>query len=161
EADGDHMRRPDLLMTSGMYGPRPTFWCTARKYLEELRLGGDKGSYCMNRITKSALYWHCRQQLKQLLWKHGWDLRPLTPLNGIDVMLWKLLPELKVNCVIDVGAHTGEFALQIRSLGYTGRIASFEPTHEAFIDLHHRVQEDSDWHAYPVALGSSAGTADI
>jgi FkbM family methyltransferase len=102
-----------------------------------------------------------RQHVKHFIWKHGWDLRPVTPLNGIDVLLWRLLPELGVNCVIDVGAHTGEYGMLLRALGYHGRIASFEPTSAALTSLRQRTAQDSDWDAYPIALGSSTGSADL
>jgi hypothetical protein len=31
-------------------------------------------------------------------------------------MLWRLLPQLRVNCIVDVGAHTGEFGTFVRNL---------------------------------------------
>lgn len=109
----------------------------------------------------STLIVNLRQQLKHLLWKRGWDLRRVTPMNGIDVMLWNLLPQQRVNCVIDVGAHVGEYGMLLRALGYTGRIASFEPTHAAFTQLSLRARSDPNWRVYPAALGTSSSVAEI
>ena len=83
----------------------------------------------------SELIWISKQKLKHLLRQRGWDIRQVTPLNGIDVMLWSLLAQQRVNCVIDVGSHVGDYAMLLRTLGYRGRIASFKPTREAFSDL--------------------------
>ncbi len=113
----------------------------------------------MKRGRALAVKW--RQELKHLLWKRGWDLRRITPMNGIDVMLWTLLAQQQVDCVIDVGAHVGEFGMLLRALGYTGRIASFEPTHQAFLQLSSRARPDPNWRVYPAALGRSSGAANI
>jgi FkbM family methyltransferase len=102
-----------------------------------------------------------RQRLKHFVWEHGWDVRRVTPENGLDVLLWRLLPGLGVNCVIDVGAHTGEFGMLVRALGYAGRIVSFEPTHAALLDLGRRARQDPDWQVQGVALGSTTRTAEI
>jgi FkbM family methyltransferase len=105
--------------------------------------------------------WRQRQRVKHLLWRQRWDLRPLRLLNGLDALLWTLFPELRVNCIVDVGAHTGEFGTFVRDLGYEGRIVSFEPTSVALANLRQRTRNDPDWRVYGLALGGSTGTADI
>jgi len=41
--------------------------------------------------------------------------------------LQALFARLKIDCVIDVGAHLGQFGRLVRRLGYEGTIISFEP----------------------------------
>jgi FkbM family methyltransferase len=65
-----------------------------------------------------------------------------------------LLVTLGINCVIDVGAHYGEFGWDLRRFaGYRGRIASFEPSSEAYEKLARRAAGDSEWRIANYALG--------
>jgi hypothetical protein len=51
------------------------------------------------------------------------------------VCLKALLDQLRINCVIDVGANRGQFALHLRRTGYYDPIISFEPNPEDFGEL--------------------------
>ncbi len=72
-----------------------------------------------------------------------------------------MLQKLEINCVLDVGANQGQFARRLRQLGFTGRIASFEPVLHALTDLRLAAESDPDWFVHPYALGESDGTAEI
>jgi FkbM family methyltransferase len=63
-----------------------------------------------------------------------------------------------VNCVVDVGAHEGEYAKRLRAGGFEGRIVSFEPVPRAFAELERAAADDPDWHVHRVALGREEGT---
>jgi FkbM family methyltransferase len=63
-----------------------------------------------------------------------------------------------VNCVVDVGAHEGEYAKRLRAGGYEGRIVSFEPVPRAVAELERAAAGDPDWHVHGFALGSDEGT---
>lgn len=65
-----------------------------------------------------------------------------------------LLRRLNVNVVIDVGANVGQFASELRQLGYKGRIVSFEPCASAFVELGRHFATDLHWRGHQVALGS-------
>src|SRR5262245_38159897 len=65
-----------------------------------------------------------------------------------------LFSVLQINCVLDVGAHKGEFSDTVRDIGYRGRIVSFEPVPELFAALSRRRAHDPDWCGYPLALGA-------
>src|SRR3954466_3169942 len=54
-----------------------------------------------------------------------------------------------INCVLDVGAHRGQFALLLRDAGTRGHVACFEPVPEAFAQLQRAASKDPAWTAYP------------
>jgi FkbM family methyltransferase len=72
-----------------------------------------------------------------------------------------LLARQQIDCIIDVGAHTGEFARQMRGLGYGGYIVSFEPVAESFEYLLRQAASDPLWFVYSYAIGAQADTAMI
>ncbi|MET7480578.1 FkbM family methyltransferase [Streptomyces sp. NPDC005648] len=65
----------------------------------------------------------------------------------------EMLDLYRVNCVFDVGANVGQFAGELRELGYTGRIVSFEPASAAFAQLSRAAAGDPDWQVHQLALG--------
>lgn len=66
-----------------------------------------------------------------------------------------------IDLVIDVGANAGSFGRQLRSLGYDGRIHSFEPLAGAYTLLVREIGDDQRWQASRLALGRSPGVAKI
>lgn len=74
------------------------------------------------------------------------------------VQLPALLAMYGVDCVIDVGAHEGQYAQRLRAGGYRGRIASFEPTPAAFAALARTAASDPKWSVHQLALGREAGS---
>jgi len=73
----------------------------------------------------------------------------------------KLFHHLRPDCVFDVGANNGQYGSQLRELGFTGTIISFEPVPTTFANLQKRAASDSNWHVLPFALGATEGTAAI
>lgn len=69
--------------------------------------------------------------------------------------LLNVLHHKKINCVIDVGAHFGEFGSLLRKIGFRGRILSFEPVTDSFRRLQARAKGDTDWKTFNFGLGSS------
>lgn len=72
-----------------------------------------------------------------------------------------LLSSLKINCFIDVGANIGNFACEVREMGYTGKIISFEPVSNTYDILLAASAGDQLWSTYKLALGSINGKMDI
>jgi FkbM family methyltransferase len=88
----------------------------------------------------------------------GFDLvRHYEPGLTVETHLRALLPMLGVDCVIDVGAHWGEFGLRLRDAGYRGRIVSFEPVASNVERLTVVAAADPDWQVHHLALGRSRG----
>ena len=73
------------------------------------------------------------------------------------LLLRAVLERREVNCVIDVGAHTGGFASELREAGYGGEIVSVEPVAASFDALSARTREDPRWRAHRLALGAPRG----
>ena len=75
--------------------------------------------------------------------------------------LRRLFERYAVDCVLDVGANTGQFATGLRHAGYRGRLLSFEPVPHLCDRLRAAAAGDGAWSVHPVALGSTAGVADL
>jgi FkbM family methyltransferase len=74
--------------------------------------------------------------------------------------LGSILHRCRVDHVIDVGANTGQFGREVRSL-YAGTISSFEPVSLAFAKLAQVIAADNNWNAYQYALGARSETKTI
>lgn len=72
-----------------------------------------------------------------------------------------LMQGRRITLVVDVGANAGQFGLFLRSLGYRGRIVSFEPLNEEFAALRRNTANDANWCSYNLALGDADATATI
>jgi FkbM family methyltransferase len=85
-------------------------------------------------------------------------------LPGIELLsthLATLFNRLRINCILDVGAHVGQYGRFLRNLGYQGRIVSFEPIGANFAVLEQRLAGDRNWNARRLALGHTEGTIPI
>ncbi len=71
--------------------------------------------------------------------------------------LGHLIGKLKVDCVVDVGAHRGGFGRLVRRLGFAGDIISFEPATNTFDALRRATWHDDRWTIHRLALGRLAG----
>ena len=78
-----------------------------------------------------------------------------------DHLLQTVLRRLDVNVVLDVGANRGQFGRNLRTLGYTGRIVSYEPVSANLDKLREAAEGDEDWLVEPMALGDVDATSDI
>src|SRR3569623_2086262 len=70
----------------------------------------------------------------------------------------RLMQNRGIDVVIDVGANRGQYARSLRdSVGFTGRIVSFEPLAEEFRELQSLAARDGNWTCHKIALGDSEG----
>lgn len=83
------------------------------------------------------------------------------PVDSLAYHLRTVLRELEIDCVLDVGAHEGEFAGSLRDLGYTGDIVSFEPVRASFEALTRARGFDRGWRGHNVALGAEDGELEM
>jgi FkbM family methyltransferase len=74
----------------------------------------------------------------------------------------RILEKQQVDCVFDVGANDGAYAIWLRKeAGFKGHIVSFEPIPRHATALERLAAKDPKWHIMPVALGREAGTAEF
>jgi FkbM family methyltransferase len=99
--------------------------------------------------------------LKRTLARLGYHLERFPRGNTLEAQLLHLFAALKINCVLDVGAHRGDYGLQLRALGYQGRIVSFEPVADNCAVLAEICAHDRHWQARQLALGSADGVQKI
>jgi FkbM family methyltransferase len=83
---------------------------------------------------------------------------------GYDVAYFdrvRLLKHFGINLILDVGANVGQYAAEMRSFGYRGRIISFEPLAQEFQSLLKRTSRDKLWTAINCALGERDDTVQM
>ena len=71
--------------------------------------------------------------------------------------LRRFLHHFEVDCVFDVGANLGQYAMMLRErAGYAGPIVSFEPNPHIAAKLRENASGDNNWFVEQTALGASA-----
>jgi len=85
------------------------------------------------------------------------------PITFIDkyrelVYLKQLIDAESIGIVLDVGANTGQFADDLRLIGFKGKIISFEPVKTEFDKMKYSFRKDSMWEGHQFALGSKSET---
>ena len=78
-----------------------------------------------------------------------------------DEHIARILATMQVNCVLDVGAHTGDFGRQLRRIGHDGLIVSYEPVAANFARLQEAASADELWRVRQLALGAEAGELEM
>jgi len=73
----------------------------------------------------------------------------------------KLIKHFRINKIFDVGANVGRYALEMRELGFNGKIISFEPLSLAYKKLKTISSKDNNWDALNLALGNKNETRTI
>ena len=79
----------------------------------------------------------------------------------MDGSLAAVIRARNINCVIDVGANVGQFVELIRTLGYSGRIVSFEPSPVALATLTAFAARDAEWIVRPIGLAAKPGVGQL
>jgi FkbM family methyltransferase len=76
------------------------------------------------------------------------------PEEPVQEHLAELFARTGPECVLDVGANTGQYGTLLRAHGYQGWIVSFEPVAGAFEQLSELAGRDRGWRVFPLALGA-------
>lgn len=94
------------------------------------------------------------RMLKNVCLVLGLEVRKADPAE-LRKYLW--LEYRKISTIVDIGAHTGEFALIIHKVLPNAAIHSFEPLHDCYKQLVGNTKHISQIKAYNVAVGDVDG----
>lgn len=100
---------------------------------------------------KSSYAHHIRQAVRHL----GVDISRY-PRDQLAYRRVLLLLHHGIKVVLDVGANDGGYAKELRALGYSEEIVSFEPLRSAFAKLRSAAGKDDRWTAVNVGLGEAS-----
>jgi len=79
---------------------------------------------------------------------------------GEIVALRRLIAHFGIDCVLDVGANAGQYAMMLRrDVGFAGTIISFEPNPDVFALLAGKARTDPHWQVHNLALTDRDGEA--
>ena len=103
-----------------------------------------------------------KKLIKKFIKNLGYDIIKLNPYftfypkeNTDNGILQKVLKELNIELLFDIGANNGDWAMDIKKNGYSGQIFSFEPQTESFKILEDLSSNDSRWESFNYGLGDS------
>lgn len=101
-----------------------------------------------------------RRVLPRLTYREGMALVPASAAHEWPerMCLKRLLSRLKVDCVLDVGANLGQYAAELRMIGFKGLVISFEPTPSLHAQIAKWSKSHPNWITLDVALGKESGT---
>ena len=105
---------------------------------------------------------HIKNTLKRLINSSGFELRRLNPRSNPAFQLLKALENFDIDLVFDIGANEGQFAAELRSVGYSGEIVSFEPLTSAHQAIEKISRLDDRWKLHEqCAIGDRDGHVEI
>ena len=92
----------------------------------------------------------------------GLDLHRLSVTSNPSYLLLAALNHVQADVVFDIGANIGQFAHELRFVGFSGEIVSFEPLSSAYAVLSKAAQADRKWKIHPrAAVGDQVGEIEI
>lgn len=99
---------------------------------------------------------------RKIIQKLGFNINRRTPSTDSGLQLLKGLDCFGIDLVLDVGGNIGQFACELRSNGYRGRIVSFEPLPDAHKKISEISAKDALWDVYVQgAIGDFDGEIEI
>lgn len=100
--------------------------------------------------------------IKKLINHYGLDLHRLSPSSNASAQLLATLNYVNANTVFDIGANVGQFAQELQSVGFKGKIISFEPLTSAHYLLVKAAKDKTSWMVHPrTAVGDEDGEIEL
>lgn len=98
---------------------------------------------------------------EDFLKKRGYQLRPFPEYSHEAIMRAKAMQHYDIDVLFDIGANSGQYGSLVRTLGFKGKIVSFEPLDNAFNNLEKKSNNDLNWIVNNFALGDTFGKSFI
>ena len=103
-----------------------------------------------------------KKLIKRLIHSIGYDFHRLAVSSSEEFQLYKSLKNFNIDVILDIGANRGQFASEIRSVGYKNKIISFEPLPDAHQLITKAASGDELWSVYQRgAIGDYDGQVEI
>jgi FkbM family methyltransferase len=103
-----------------------------------------------------------KKKIRKLFNKFGIDVHRLQPSSDFGAQIIAAMRKVKIDVLFDIGANTGQFSLEMRDKGYSGKIISFEPLTIARENLIKKASKDANWLVHDrAAIGDRNGSVDI
>lgn len=104
-----------------------------------------------------------KQSIRNAVQFLGYDFLSLTYSQDYiyDRYLKSTLRRLNISTVLDIGANIGGYGELLRSIGYAGRIHSFEPCSVPYEQLVKLASGDAQWSTHQLGLSDKVGQAEI
>jgi FkbM family methyltransferase len=87
-----------------------------------------------------------------ILKKRGFQIKRYPDFNLVRRI--KIITTFNINILFDIGANAGQYAINMRELGYKHKIISFEPLKSAYKELEKASVNDNNWVVNNFALGN-------
>lgn len=103
-----------------------------------------------------------KKVIKRLIHSLGYNLHRLNVISRPEFQLFQSFKKFEIDLVLDIGANEGQFASEIRSVGYKNKIISFEPLSDAHQKITQAAIHDKNWAIHPrSAIGDYDGDVEI
>lgn len=100
-----------------------------------------------------------RDLVKKILRKLGVQLQRYPEKDLVRRI--KIVENYQIDTIFDIGANIGQYSINMRHLGFKGKIISFEPMKKAFEVLRKKSLKDENWLVNNYALGNIDGKSVI
>ncbi len=95
-----------------------------------------------------------KKLINNLLGFFNLQLNKITLSNNFNYYIVRVLTNLKIDYVLDIGANEGQFAEEIRKYGFKKDILSYEPMTGAYKKLSKRSESSNNWKIYNNGFGN-------
>lgn len=103
-----------------------------------------------------------KQSIRSAINSLGYDLTRYSGVNSPQMRLMRSLVRFEIDCILDVGANEGQFASDLLSLGFPGKVISFEPLSSAHALICEKARNVPNWRVHPrTAIGDLDGELTI
>lgn len=103
-----------------------------------------------------------KKLIKRLIHSIGYEFHRLSVSSSDEYQLYKSLKKFNIDLILDVGANKGQFASEIRSVGFNNKIISFEPLPDAHQLITKAASGDELWSVHQRgAIGDYDGEVEI